>query len=796
MGSRLSFKFIFPLMLAALSHAQGWREATLIIDLDNPARIRAWLSLPVPIPDPVAQAFAQTVGCPPAVPPAGANSVALECPATLHRERLRWSAHWDLTGLNAELRRAGAELLQVEINHPRSGFSRLTPSEIAPAGFSGFEVSYRGSVQLAGLPEITLEAGYRDEQIRPLAAVAAFILLLPLLLIPARAAGPLHALAAANGLFVLAATAWLCATLPLHAAGLAPWPWNIVIVSAPMLIAVGIGARLAGGPRWRPYFWRGALAVSVLTLIDGLLGAGPSLPWTIVCAAALFVCVWRLRYAPDRRLQPLPEGDLLTRIRQLALRAGTAIKSVRVITGGQDLPTAYATRFGGILLSGGLLQSLGRREVDAIVAHELSHVRNPQLVLAPRAVVLILPIAIVPSFFAPASLQWLPLLLPPIFLLHRAFRRHVERLADCDAVAWSRDGEALITALVRVTRAHGMPIEWPRWVEWLMPHPSTMHRIRAAAAEARIRADRFAQLLADSSNPPPDSYPIPGPPGPAGAIFTPAARMRLIRRLSLVALAAPVACGVAAPYIGYLPAFLLGVAADLCICECILERTRQRARALFPKHPGCFAAFRPSLEHRIYEGSYDYDWGFAAFEGASLVFRGDRCHWTVARADVERIWSAPGPANWLPRPVVCVQLKNGAAFCLRPFDRSFGPAAARATAHVLAQAREWRSTDQPENGAAAATEFDFSAVTGLLPTPFTLPMFLRTLPRYIVSTLLVNAAILAVAPAGGWPEWIDPLRLLGPSALACAVALFVAWPSLRNTRVSATPVRAGRQDGS
>ena len=765
--------------LAALSPAaQGlWRAPTLFIDLEDTGRLHAWLSLTVPIPESTERIFTESMGCPAAALSDGASrssSVRVECQAPIKKNGLRWSAHWDLAALSKELSRLGADTLDININHPRSGFSEVLPATISQLRGSGLTISYHGQLRLSDLHDVTLEAGIEPQQMWRVAAVAGLILLLPLLLFAIRAGGPLIVLAGAHGLFCVAATAWLWVTLPLNPAAQVPLPWNLLIVSAPMALAVWTGSRIAGGPRRHLFFWRGIRSVAFLMLIAGLFSVGSStLSWTLCCAGAIVVCFWRLRRAGRHRLQPVIEGELLARVRQLAARAGTTVKSVQLIVGGEDLPAAFATRFHDILLTGGLRATLSRREVDAIVSHELSHVRRPSLV-APRGSAFLMAGAVVLAVLVPTSLEWMPLLLPPAFLLHRAIRRRNEFRADADAAAWSGDPEAMITGLVRVTRSHGMPLEWPRWVKPLMPHPSTVERVRALAARAEIPEARFQELLAVSADPPAERYPVSGSSAPAGAAFSPEQRKRLNLKLTLMALAIPIAFGVAAPFIGYIAALLIGALTACLLPEWVLLRTRGRARRLLCGRPGVFCGFSPSVEPRLYDGSFDYDWGFAAFEGECLVFRGDRSTWTVTRGEVEQVWLAGGPFNWLPRPAVGFRLKSGLAICLRPFDSSFGPAAPRAAAALLKQATEWHTAAQA--GSAAASSFDFGSLQGQPPPRYTWRTLLRGVPRYAGITLVIQWTILAAVSG---IEWTDPSRLLGPLAITAALTVFMAYPGVR-----------------
>ncbi len=616
--------------------------------------------------------------------------------------------------------------------------------------------------------------------------MAGVILLLPLFLLPVRGKGLLITRAATDALFCAGATAWLCVALPLNAALPAALPWKILGFSLPMLAAVWIGSRIAGGAQSDALFWRGMRAVTLLTLFAPFFGSVPSIPylliWTFCCVAAIVVSYWRMRRARQFRLQPLPQGELLTRIHQLASRAGTAVKSVQVLAGADELPAAFATRYRGILLSSGLLRTLSRREVDAIVCHELSHLRHPGRAMG-RGAPFLLSAVIAVAFIVPSSLPWIPLFLPAAFLLQKSTRRRNEFVADTEAVIWSGDPEALISGLVRVTASQQIPLEWPAWVKPLMAHPSTMERVRIVASRSCIQAERFQQLLSPSEVPPADVYQLPGSPAVTRGVFDTEDRKRLNTRLSLVALATPIAFGVSAPFLGYLPALIAGILAGCLIPEWILWRTRMRARANLAGRPGVFSGFSPSEQPRIYDGSYDYDWGFAAFEDDFLVFRGGCGDWRVAKSEIESIRLAGTPPGWLPRPFVSFRLKSGTALCLRPFDRSFGPAAAAAASRLLARAVEWHTAAAQR--AAAGSVPDFSSTPGYAPPQYSWRILWRALPRYGGITLVINFLIITTFSETGWT---GVASLLGPVGITWILTIFMAYPNLRRGRdISPSP---------
>ncbi len=767
------------LVLSSLVAQSAERAPTLFITLSDAGGVRAWLSWTRPLPDSTRRILAETMGCAesgPGTSPAQSTSLQVECRAAIRRDGLKWFTHWDLASLGKELSGLGAGRVSLSLNLPRAAYSRVSPAWLVHAGGSGFSDSYSGEGPTSELHDVTIEAGIEGTQVWRAGMAAGLLLLLPLLLLPLRRSGPALGLAAAKGLFCLGATVWLCITLPLSIPAQAPPYLSFPVLSAPLFPAIWLASRITGGAERKSFFWRGIGAVAFLTMIAGLFSATSAmLTWAVCGLTVIAACYLRLRAIARHRVRTLGDGELLQRIRELAGRAGTAVKSVQLIAG-EERPAAFATRRRGILLTSGLVSALSRREVDTIVCHELSHVRRPST-MVPRVASFLIAGGVALAFLAPETLPWMPLLLPPLFLLQRANRRRHEYVADADAATWSGDPEAFITGMLRVTRGLGLPLEWPGWARLLMPHPSTMERIRAAASRAGIAEERFRELLA-IPGPPADGYTVSGPAAPDGAAFSTEERKRLNLKLSLLALAIPILSGIAAPFAGYAAAIVGGALASCLLPEWVLQRQRLRTRTVLAGRPGLFCGFSPSAEPRVYDGSYDYDWGFAAFEDGLLAFRGDRGTWTVARREVDRIWVNEGPFNWLPRPGVCVRLKSGDTLCLRPFDGSFALKARKAAADLLQQAADWQAGITERDPVAG--DFRAGPVQGQPAPPYTWGTLLRGMPRYAGITLAVQWVILTAA--GTLSN--NPFAFLGPIGVTVLLTVFMAYPGVRRGRQS------------
>ncbi len=377
------------------------------------------------------------------------------------------------------------------------------------------------------------------------------LLLMPFLLLVLRPRNLVHLLAAVQALFMVGWAGWTWVLLRSHT-------WTLPLLVLP-LIAVNIGARVAAfqfsklstnpvntDAYRRTRFWIGAAIVFLYPTIGGL-SSGTSIDsaisWTLVSLVGVAVCVGCVVLSARGGSHPLPAGPLRTRIFELASSARVRLRGVSILTGSEARPpSAFATRWGVVMLSDTLLKRLPRREVDAIVCHELSHI-GP-VGGAPRVLLYILVAATaMGAQLAPALVEGVPVLVLAAWLLFKAWRRSEERRADRDAVRWSGDPEALISGLARISYAHGMPLEWGAPVCWLVGHPSTEKRIQMIAAAGGVPGSRVAQLLDESRGEASDPY-TDGCRISKDAAFSPL-RQRMRRRLSAYVLLAPAVLGVA-----------------------------------------------------------------------------------------------------------------------------------------------------------------------------------------------------------------------------------------------------------
>lgn len=281
-----------------------------------------------------------------------------------------------------------------------------------------------------------------------------------------------------------------------------------------------------------------AFALEVLFLGGGGGGA-PYIASAVIVGVLIFAwfaadraVLSALRARPPRSDVP-EERNLPDVIEGLALAAGLPVPTVYVID--DPAPNAFATGRspdkGVVAFTTGLLQKMNRQQVEAVAAHELSHIGNRDSLIGVVAAVLVGVIIVVCRvalrllFFgggrrrggsrgggggAPIMLIGLAvLILAPIFamLLRFAISRRRESHADVNAVRLTRNPEAMISALEvldadrsAVDFAHGFAAHlWieepaesePGWLNKLFStHPpisERIERLRAVAGDTRYR---------------------------------------------------------------------------------------------------------------------------------------------------------------------------------------------------------------------------------------------------------------------------------------------------------------------
>jgi Zn-dependent protease with chaperone function len=501
----------------------------------------------------------------------------------------------------------------------------------------------------------------------------------------------------------------------------------VAISLAAVLVAGDVERRLRGAgwtARERLSQLALALAVGVLP-IAGLLAASVLLARgairaAVACALGGFVVALWLAGRNAAMLGLKPEaatsGPLRDRLFELAARARVRVRQVYVLSAARaKLANAFAVRAGSILLTDHLLAHLSRREVDAVIAHELTHLRHrhPAKLGAafgvPFALGLVAAALALGSRFTSFGMAGL---VGAMSL--RWWARRFEYQADRGAAQLTGDAPALITALVRIARLNAMPVDWSRAEEWVLTHPSVRRRALALATAGQLSATE-ANALVDAPPDDPERWSLPV--AEREPVFgTPAKRARAAATTWSLLLAGAMAPAAALALLritgGAMPwpaTFALVVAASLAATLATIdivatagyaacERSLAERRGRSPGDAG-FVGLAPGEGGMTYEGFADWDLGYLDLDPIALRYDGERARFALERERIVSIELVPGLPGWFPSPRVAVRWRaaDGAvhAFSIRDGRaRTLHEIAARSR-RLLHELRQWHAQSAP-----------------------------------------------------------------------------------------------------
>ncbi|MBU4481373.1 M48 family metallopeptidase [Patescibacteria group bacterium] len=179
------------------------------------------------------------------------------------------------------------------------------------------------------------------------------------------------------------------------------------------------------------------------------------------------------------RARPIEKKDnpeLYRLIENLCITAGLPLPKIYIIE--QSQPNAFATgrdkNHAVVAVTRGLLEKLERKELEGVIAHELSHIGNKDMLLQTVVVVLVGVVAVLSNFFLRASF-WgggrrrgssgssgailmligiIAAILAPIAaaLIQLAISRKREFLADASGSLLTRYPEGLASALEKISQ--------------------------------------------------------------------------------------------------------------------------------------------------------------------------------------------------------------------------------------------------------------------------------------------------------------------------------------------------------
>ncbi len=278
------------------------------------------------------------------------------------------------------------------------------------------------------------------------------------------------------------------------------------------------------------------LMAALLGSIGWLIG-GPILALMAVSATIflyfsnpLFSPALILRAHRARRLDPREIPRLYAATKKLAQRAGLAFTPSLYLNHGGPVNafTVGEGRHAAIAVSGSLIRNLNQREIEAVLAHEISHIRDNDTRVMGFAVMVgrltsmlslfgqvLLFINLPLLLLGEHTISWLFILMliiaPTIsMLMQLTLSRTREYQADLGAAELTGDPGALASALIKIEQAQQRffnrtfwPLkQWPAQSEIWRTHPPTLKRVRRLLA-MRNRYDDWGR------HPYPEYYAFP-----------------------------------------------------------------------------------------------------------------------------------------------------------------------------------------------------------------------------------------------------------------------------------------------
>lgn len=236
--------------------------------------------------------------------------------------------------------------------------------------------------------------------------------------------------------------------------------------------------------KWRSLALLAGLGIMILAVVaaaDLYLGGGPV--WLMVGLGLALASTWFSYYHSDRLAlaasrarpaDPSTHRQLHNVVEALALGAGLPKPDVYVVD--DPAPNAFATGrnpdHAAVAVTSGLLGKMSRQELEAVLAHELSHIRNYDILVSTIAVTAVGSVVLLTDLVM--RMMWwgggrrrgrngggnplalivalVVLVLAPIAaqLMRFAVGRRRESLADASAVEITRNPAPLISALEKL----------------------------------------------------------------------------------------------------------------------------------------------------------------------------------------------------------------------------------------------------------------------------------------------------------------------------------------------------------
>ena len=367
--------------------------------------------------------------------------------------------------------------------------------------------------------------------------------------------------------------------------------------------------------------------------------------------------------------QALSSGDLRDRAFAMAERVGVKLQQVYLIPSGKgQVANAFARTGNTISFTDYLLQRMSRREVDYVMAHELSHLKLKHPAKLAYAYMASIFLAVFSLNFAPPLIHdsvvtRYALMLAIVSVFPYFWSRRFEYAADAGAVTTTGDPRAAISALFKLSELNMMPIHWSRWREKWLTHPSSMRRAQAIAKRAGIPFEEIPTIAREGACET-VNYTIPSTTGPGAKLHSTQRTKSLTLKLSftlvgLLAFVPSLSClaaiHLASPlkWIVFALALPSTLLAFLLLANYSPRFTRGKLQSALDKKlaaqgiqaeswSGVYVGFSPTAAPRLYEGNSNWDIGYLFLRSDRLCYCGEETTFALRQDQITAIKHAEG----------------------------------------------------------------------------------------------------------------------------------------------------------
>lgn len=406
-----------------------------------------------------------------------------------------------------------------------------------------------------------------------------------------------------------------------------------------------------------------------LTGLSMLSRPGPAAPlWFVGAILVRVVAAQALLKLTGMQPHALTSGDLRDRAFAIAGHVGVKLQQVYLIPSGKgQMANAFASTGNNISFTDFLLQRINPREVDYVIAHELTHLKlkHPFKLGMARlggfflGMFLMTLLAFVPAANFPLGRYLF------LFAFMTAFpffiSRRFEYVADAGAVATTGDPRAAISGLFKLSSLNMHPLQWSKWSEKWLSHPSSLRRAQAIAKKAGIPFEEIPAIAREGASDA-STYAGKSISAPSDKLYSTQHKKASVLRLSFILLGIlsfiPSFFALAAQHLpsGHpslqLTLFVLSIpvtfAAILIFSNYVPRLTRGSLAARLNQKlaaqgvqvaqwGGICVGYSPSSAPRTYEANSFWDIGYLFFRSVRICYWGEEVQFSLRRDQITEI---------------------------------------------------------------------------------------------------------------------------------------------------------------